>query len=48
MQTKTRHLMLWKNDPLLYFSKEKLRFSGLRIMFCLTGIAALAVLGSAG
>ncbi len=45
MQTKTRHLMLWKNDPLLYFFKEKLRFSGLRIMFCLTGIAAIAVFG---
>jgi ABC-type multidrug transport system fused ATPase/permease subunit len=45
MQSKTRHLMLWRNDPLLYFFKEKLRFSSLDIVLCLTGAVAIAVFG---
>jgi len=45
MQTETKTLTLWKNDPFLYFLKDKLRFSSLRVALTLTAIAALAIFG---
>lgn len=45
METKAKDLSLWKNDPLLYFPKEKLGFSGLLIALLLTLTAAIVLFG---
>jgi hypothetical protein len=45
METKAKNLVLWKNDPVLYFFREKLGFSDLGITLFLTGVAATAVFG---
>lgn len=45
METSAEKLILWKNDPLLCFFKQKLGFSSLRIVLYLTGISAIILFG---
>lgn len=45
MEATAKNLILWKNDPLLYFFKEKLGLSNLRIVLYMTAIAAVILFG---
>lgn len=45
LKTSAEKPILWKNDPLLYFFKEKLGFSSLRTVLCLITVSAIVLFG---